>query len=159
MMPLRVHQQDTPNGYRANWAAAESNKQELAREGIRRRMATGRGSTLTGTLVLTGLVAGAEVALIVAFFKEPELRIVVRWLIFAFGLICGGIMPPLPKSIFPRHRKPEGKEALSRDQCDWDYEDARRSSNQRSQLWRMGVGLAVSLLCTIRALIELYIII
>ena len=154
-----MYQHDAREEYRLNWLAAGDKRQLYARHGIQNRMSIGRGSILTGTLVLAGLVGSAEVALITAFFREPGLRVVTKLLIVALVLLCIGIMPPVLTALFPRHRKAEGKEALEREQWEWDYEDVRRSSHQRSQLWRMGAFLCLSLLCTIAALLQLFFII
>lgn len=147
-MPWFVHKDDDRTTYQELWGKSESNRQELARKGIAARISL-RGNSLNGTLFFMGLLAGAEIALIIAGLDGTPLRLQAAFKPAAWGLLFlfFGLRPALG-NLFPRHRGPEGEESLQRDECDWDFEAVRRSSAQRHQLWWLRVALTLSMFAT-----------
>jgi hypothetical protein len=119
-----------------------------AHEGIKWRM-TQRDRSYNISLLLAGLLATAQVSIMLAglaaggYWRFATLFNDVGLLALVWGVLA------ILSGVFPTHKGDESVEAVSRHAIDWYEEDIRRSGAQRSQLWRLRVGLLVGLMLTV----------
>jgi len=112
-----------------------------------------RGRSMGSTLVFAGFLVAAEVALLgygsaVGGFRSWAVTPCIPALLAMFW----GMLPSFG-ALFPRFRGKEAVEALEATDESAYYEKAGRSSSQRTQLWRLRVGMTISLLFAAIALL------